>query len=223
MNSWVCTVCGYVYDPKAGDTKAGIQPGTAFEALPDDWVCPTCGVGKDSFEVEKEEKAKTPAPAAARQEIQRGVTPAIFNISYGLFVVTSVNGAKINGQCANTVFQITSEPPTIAVGINKANYTHEFIQASGVVGISILGQQGHELVRRFGYSSGRDKNKFEGASYTTGSLGAPLLTEAIAHLEGKVVNKLDCGTHTLFLVEVLDGAQLQALEPMTYAYFRATK
>ena len=52
MEKYVCTVCGYVYDPEVGDPDAGIEPGTAFEDLPEDWVCPECGVGKDEFEVE---------------------------------------------------------------------------------------------------------------------------------------------------------------------------
>ena len=49
MAKYVCTVCGYEYDPAAGDPDSGIAPGTAFEDIPDDWVCPLCGVGKDSF------------------------------------------------------------------------------------------------------------------------------------------------------------------------------
>jgi rubredoxin len=52
MKKYVCTVCGYVYDPAVGDPENGIAPGTAFENLPDDWSCPECGVGKDSFEPE---------------------------------------------------------------------------------------------------------------------------------------------------------------------------
>ena len=52
MDKYVCTVCGYVYDPEVGDQDAGISVGTSFEALPEDWVCPLCGVGKDSFEKE---------------------------------------------------------------------------------------------------------------------------------------------------------------------------
>ncbi|AGC69544.1 rubredoxin [Thermoclostridium stercorarium subsp. stercorarium DSM 8532] len=52
MEKWVCTVCGYVYDPEVGDPEHGIAPGTPFEDLPDDWVCPDCGVGKDMFEKE---------------------------------------------------------------------------------------------------------------------------------------------------------------------------
>lgn len=50
MEKWECTVCGYVYDPAEGDSTQGIEPGVPFENLPDDWVCPECGVGKDMFE-----------------------------------------------------------------------------------------------------------------------------------------------------------------------------
>ena len=52
MNKYVCSVCGYIYDPAAGDQDSGVAPGTAFENVPDDWVCPICGVGKDMFEPE---------------------------------------------------------------------------------------------------------------------------------------------------------------------------
>ena len=50
MEKWECLVCGYIYDPAEGDPDAGIEPGTTFEALPDDWLCPDCGAGKDMFE-----------------------------------------------------------------------------------------------------------------------------------------------------------------------------
>jgi len=53
MKKYVCTICGYVYDPAVGDPDSGIAPGTPFEDLPEDWVCPLCGVGKDQFEVEE--------------------------------------------------------------------------------------------------------------------------------------------------------------------------
>jgi rubredoxin len=52
MQNYVCTVCGYVYDPEVGDENAGIEPGTTFEDLPDSWVCPICGAGKGAFEPE---------------------------------------------------------------------------------------------------------------------------------------------------------------------------
>ena len=53
MKRWVCDICGYVYDPAKGDASQGVKPGTPFEALPEDWVCPDCGVGKDSFSPEE--------------------------------------------------------------------------------------------------------------------------------------------------------------------------
>ena len=52
MQTYICTVCGYVYDPETGDPEAGIEPGTAFEAIAEDWVCPVCGAGKEDFEAE---------------------------------------------------------------------------------------------------------------------------------------------------------------------------
>ena len=53
MKKYVCSVCGYVYDPEEGDPDSGIEPGTAFEDIPDDWCCPVCGVGKEDFEPEE--------------------------------------------------------------------------------------------------------------------------------------------------------------------------
>lgn len=54
MKKYICTVCDWVYDPEVGDPDNGIKPGTAFEDLPEDWVCPVCGVGKEDFRVEEE-------------------------------------------------------------------------------------------------------------------------------------------------------------------------
>jgi rubredoxin/putative ubiquitin-RnfH superfamily antitoxin RatB of RatAB toxin-antitoxin module len=52
MKNWKCSICGYIYDPSKGDPDNGVKPGTAFEGIPEDWVCPTCGAGKDMFEAE---------------------------------------------------------------------------------------------------------------------------------------------------------------------------
>ncbi len=53
MDKYVCTLCGYVYDPSVGDPDEDIAPGTKFEDLPDDWYCPVCGAGKDDFEIQE--------------------------------------------------------------------------------------------------------------------------------------------------------------------------
>jgi len=248
MKKWSCTVCGYVYQPEQGDPDNGVRAGTAFEELPDGWVCPVCGVGKELFEPVDEEtgeeageesgdKIGKEAPAGrdrkpggavdvpVGQKDPKAMQSAVFKISYGLFIVTSLKGDKINGQCANTVFQITSDPVRIAFGINKANLTHEYITASGVAGVTVLGEDGHDLVRRFGYSSGRDKDKFAGVEYVRGNTGVPIVKGGIAFLELKVLpdKSIDLGTHTLFVADLVDGAVVEDREPMTYAYFRRTK
>ena len=58
MKKYICTVCEYIYDPAQGDPESGIEPGTAFEDIPDDWTCPLCGVGKEDFEPTKDKKIK---------------------------------------------------------------------------------------------------------------------------------------------------------------------
>jgi len=238
VKKWRCSVCGYVYDPAAGDPDNGVPGGTAFEDVSETWVCPVCGVGKDLFEPvngDESEAGNTggqPAAAGADRPVAemgkndpKAMQSALFKISYGLFVVTSVKGDRVNGQAANTVFQVTSDPMRIALGINKANLTHEFITESGVVGITILGEDGHDLVRRFGYSSGRDKDKFAGLEYVRGATGVPLVTGGIAFIEGRILRDqtVDVGTHTLFVAEVVEGAVIKDTEPMTYTYFRKTK
>ena len=149
----------------------------------------------------------------------------LHKISYGMYIISSVNGDKFNGQIANTVFQITSDPPTIAVSINKDNFTHDFILNSKVFTVSILSTEAPMIfIGRFGFKSGRDIDKFEDMDYKLGKTGAPIVLEnSIAYLEAKVINSLDVGTHTLFVGEVVDAQALKDGEPMTYAYYHEVK
>ncbi len=97
-----------------------------------------------------------------------------YKISYGLYVVSSRRGDKLNGQIANTVFQVTSEPPTIAVSINKQNLTHKFIEESKVFAVSILSKEAPmQFIGHFGFKSGRDIDKFKNIDYKVGVSGAP--------------------------------------------------
>ncbi|NLE09304.1 MAG: flavin reductase family protein [Dehalococcoidales bacterium] len=150
---------------------------------------------------------------------------ALYKLSYGLYIVCSNKGEKINGQIANTVFQITSEPPTLAVSINKNNLTHEYIKESGVFTASVLRQDTPlPFIGNFGFKSGRDINKFEKAGYKTGSTKAPVVTEnAVAYMEGKVKNSFDMGTHTIFVGEVVDADILSDEPVMTYEYYHQVK
>lgn len=150
---------------------------------------------------------------------------AFFKLSYGLYVVGSKMDGKLNCQIANTVFQVSSEPPTVAVAINKKNFTHEFISSSKVFSVSVLSQDTLlSFIGGFGFKSGREVDKLQGVSYRLGVTGAPIVLEnTLAYFEAKVVNQMDCGTHTLFLGEVVEADVLREGEPMTYAYYHQVK
>lgn len=150
---------------------------------------------------------------------------ALHKIGYGLYVVSTSDGERRNGQIANTVFQVTSEPPKIAVAINKENLTHEIIRKSGVFGVSVLAQDTPlSFIGKFGFKSGREGDKFEGVNLQEGKLGVPLvLDHALALLEARVSQEVDVGTHTLFVGEIEDAVDLREGEPMTYAYYHLVK
>ncbi len=152
-------------------------------------------------------------------------TKALQQISYGLYIIGSRKGDRINGQIANTVIQTSSEPPTISVCINKANLTHEFIKDSRVFTVSILSKDTPlSLIGQFGFKSGRDINKFEGVNYKTGETKAPIvLDHTLAYLEARVTKELDVETHTDFVGELVGADILKEGEPMTYAYYHQVK
>lgn len=149
----------------------------------------------------------------------------LYKISYGLYVVTSVKGDKLNGQIANTVFQVTSDPPTVAVSINKDNLTHEFIQDSGMFAASILAKEvPMTTIGHFGFKSGRELDKFKDVKYKLGISGCPIvLDNTVGCIEAEVIGSLDCTTHTIFLGKVIDAAMMSDAEPMTYAYYHQVK
>ena len=150
---------------------------------------------------------------------------ALYKLGYGLYIVSSRNGDRLNGQIANTVFQVTSEPPTIAVSINKSNLTHEFIKESKVLAVSVLSQDTPlSFIGHFGFKSGRDMDKLEGINYKAGVTQAPVVTDnALAYLEAKVIEQVDVGTHTIFIGELVGADVLKEGEPMTYAYYHQVK
>lgn len=150
---------------------------------------------------------------------------ALYKISYGMYVISSRMNDKLNGQIANTVFQITSEPPRIAVSINKQNLTHEFINKSKVFIVSILSKATPmKFIGHFGFKSGRKIDKFRDINYKFGVTGAPIVLEhSIAYLEAEVINMVDVGTHTIFIGKVIDAELITEGEPMTYAYYHEIK
>ncbi len=142
-----------------------------------------------------------------------------------MYVIGSRKGDRLNGQIANTIFQITAEPPTVAVSINKNNLTHEFIKESRVFTASILYQDTPlSFIGHFGFKSGRDMNKLEGISYKIGETKAPVVIEnATSYLEVKVNKEVDVGTHTIFIGEVVAADVISEKPGMTYDYYRQVK
>lgn len=152
-------------------------------------------------------------------------TKAFQKINYGMYIVSSVKEGKLNGQIANTVFQVTAEPCTIAVSISKLNYTHEFITASKVFSVSALSREtAMPFIGQFGFKSGRSIDKFDNVKHRFGSTGAPIvLDNAVAFFEAEVIASFDCGTHTLFLGKIVDADILEDTEGMSYSYYHTIK
>lgn len=152
--------------------------------------------------------------------------PNIFRkISYGLYVISSTMDGKLNGQVANTFFQVTADPAMVAIGINKNNLTNQFIKSSGVFTVSILPQSVPlDLIGHFGFKSGRDIDKFATVPFQLGETGAPYLVEnSIGYLEAQVIDSIDVETHTVFLGKVINSAVFSEEEPITYAYYQLLK
>jgi len=147
------------------------------------------------------------------------------NCTYGLYVIGSQKGDRLNGQIANTVFQVASEPPTIAVSINKQNLTHEFITESKVFTASILTQDTPlSFIGHFGFKSGREADKLKDVKYKLGETKAPIvLDHSVAYIEARVIHQVDVGTHTIFIGEVVGADVIGEGEPMTYAYYHQVK
>ena len=148
---------------------------------------------------------------------------AMYKITYGLFMLTSTDGKKQNGCIVNTVAMITDNPKRITVFVNKANYTEELIRKTGILNVSVLTESTPFAVfEQFGFSSGRDVDKFAGASYPTTENGLYYLpTHTNAVLSGKVVGAHDYGTHTLFVAEVTEAKVLSNEKSVTYEYYQS--
>lgn len=123
----------------------------------------------------------------------------------GVYVVTTRLGDRINGMTAAWVSQVSFNPLMVMVSIAPARYSHDLIKESGIFAINVLTGEQVDLAKRFGYKSGRKVDKFAGLPYLTGVTGAPLLPQAYAYLELKLVDTFPAGDHSLFVGEVVDA------------------
>lgn len=147
---------------------------------------------------------------------------AMYNLTYGLFILTARDGEKDNGCIVNTVCQVTTEPNRITVCVNKNNYTHDMIMKTGVFNVSMLTEKSQfETYQNWGFQSGRERDKTWDIIYRRADNGVIYIThETNAFLSAKVVSSTDLGTHTLFLADVTDGEVLSQDPSVTYAFYQ---
>ena len=147
---------------------------------------------------------------------------AMFNIGYGLYVVTTNDGKKDNGCIVNTVTQVTSSPNRVAVTINKENYTHHIVEQTGIMNVNCLSVEAPFAVfENFGFQTGRTADKLKDIEELRSDNGLRFLPQYInAFFSLKVVNYVDLGTHGMFICDVTESRVITKAETMTYTYYQ---
>jgi flavin reductase (DIM6/NTAB) family NADH-FMN oxidoreductase RutF len=154
-----------------------------------------------------------------------GLNDALYRVTHGLYIMTARMKDRVNGQCIDALMQVTNAPPRISIGIGKGSLTHEMIDASGRFVVSVLDREDPscvDLIRRFGFQSGRDADKFDGLIYEVTEPGIPFLPNAVAIYECTVLPDLttDLATHALFVASVDRAGTREGGEPLTYNEYR---
>lgn len=146
---------------------------------------------------------------------------SVFKLTYGLFVLSARDGDKDNGCIINTAQQVTDSPVRISVTVNKNNYTHDMIKKTGIFNISVLSESvPFSVFQHYGFKSGRDTDKIAGDSMPRGENGVIYLSAfANAFISGKVVDEVDCGTHTIFIADITEAQVLSDEKSVTYQYY----
>lgn len=145
----------------------------------------------------------------------------MFKISYGLYVLTAKDGEKHNGCIINTLQQVTTSPNRVTVTVNKANYTHDMIMKTGIFNVSILSEKAtFDIFKHFGFQSGKDVNKFDNYPMEISDNGIAYVPEGTnGFISGNVIQKIDLGTHTMFVADVTDGRVIADDASATYDYY----
>ena len=147
---------------------------------------------------------------------------ALFNIGYGLYVVTSKDAERDNGLIVNTVSQVTNTPNRIAVTVNKQNYSHHIIKQTGIMNVNCLSIDApFSVFEKFGFVSGRVKDKFEGEEILRSGNGLVFLKQYInSFMSLKVEDYVDLDTHGMFICSVTEARVISDRETMTYTYYQ---
>jgi len=147
---------------------------------------------------------------------------ALFNIGYGLYVVTSNDGVKDNGLIVNTVSQVTNTPNRIAVTISKENYSHHVIKKTGIMNVNCLDESApFSVFQHFGFQSGRNVDKFSGCQELRSDNGLRFLPRYInSFMSLKVEQYVDLDTHGMFICSVTEARVISDRNTMSYTYYQ---
>ena len=148
---------------------------------------------------------------------------ALYNLEYGVFLVSSKSGDRINACITNTCIQAAAKPLLLAICCINGNYTPELIRDSGLFTVSVLDSSvTFETIKRFGMQSGREVDKFADFDYATDANGLPYLkSQANSVISCRVVASQDLGSHTIFVGEVLEAERLGDKPSLTYATYQS--
>ena len=152
-------------------------------------------------------------------------TKAFRSLSYGVYIVSAKSGDTLAGCIVNTFQQVTSNPARVSVAINKENFTASAVDAAGYFEATVLAESAPmELIGRFGFQTSTAIQKFADVEHAIDAAGMPYVTEhAVAHIGARVIDKIDVGTHYVFVGEVECSEVLSSEVPMTYAYYHLVK
>lgn len=148
---------------------------------------------------------------------------ALYKLSYGVFMLATKSGDKINGCITNTCMQVASSPTRIVISCMNANYTCKLIKESGVFSLSLLDEEcTFETIKHWGFQTGYKVDKMDGLTLPVNALGIPYLSwHTCAVISGKVLEQYDLGTHTMFVAEVSDAFVVNDKAPLTYADYQS--
>ena len=148
---------------------------------------------------------------------------ALYQLTYGVFLLSTKAGEKVNGCITNTCIQVANSPTRVAISVLNTNYTCDLIKESGIFALSLLDNTcTFQTIKHFGFQSGRDVDKFDGLTLPTDVNGVPYLAwQTTAVISCKVLESTDLGSHTLFIAEVVDAKLLNDNAPLTYADYQA--
>ena len=148
---------------------------------------------------------------------------ALYQLTYGVFLLSTKAGDKVNGCITNTWIQVANSPTRVAISVLNTNYTCDLIKESGIFALSLLDNTcTFQTIKHFGFQSGRDVDKFDGLTLPTDVNGVPYLAwQTTAVISCKVLESTDLGSHTLFIAEVVDAKLLNDNAPLTYADYQA--